>query len=108
MPGLESKLQSKIIAYAESIGCYVEKTIIGNTNGLSDVKLCYKGRFITIECKAPGKKPTALQEFKMRKVREAGGIALWGDDYDNLRNELAVICRKIIAEQTVLSNLYNK
>ena len=34
---------------------------------------CHKGEFFSIETKAPGKKPTALQEYTARRMREAGG-----------------------------------
>jgi hypothetical protein len=35
-----------------------------------------KGRFVSIEAKAGKGKPTLLQEDNMRRIREAGGIAL--------------------------------
>jgi hypothetical protein len=43
---------------------------------------CVKGRFLAIECKAPGKKPTALQEREMGRIGEAGGVALVIDSED--------------------------
>lgn len=88
MPGLESKLQKKVIDFAEGNGCYVEKTIMANKTGASDIKICYKGRFITIEVKAPGKVPTPLQYYKMECVNKAGGISIWGDSELELKQKL--------------------
>ena len=39
-----------------------------------DYIVCCKGRFIAIEAKAPGKKPTTRQEYVLQLIREAGGI----------------------------------
>lgn len=41
-----------------------------------DYLLCYNGRFIGIEAKAPGKKPTARQKQTMEEIKRAGGIAI--------------------------------
>lgn len=44
--------------------------------GIPDIIGCYRGRFCAFECKrdATGK-PTALQAYMMKKIREAGGVA---------------------------------
>jgi hypothetical protein len=47
----------------------------GNS-GVPDFLVCMKGRFVSIEAKAGKGKPTLLQEDNMRRIREAGGIAL--------------------------------
>jgi hypothetical protein len=36
---------------------------------------CYVGRFFAIEAKAPGKKPTPLQEETIRRIEAADGVA---------------------------------
>ncbi len=38
-----------------------------------DYLICYANIFIGIEAKAPGKRPTPLQEECIRKIRAAGG-----------------------------------
>lgn len=43
--------------------------------GGSDLIGIYKGRFLALEVKMPGKKPTPEQENFLRVVRENGGIA---------------------------------
>lgn len=44
-------------------------------SGVPDILICHGGKFIAIECKANGNKPTALQTEHMRRIREGGGIA---------------------------------
>jgi hypothetical protein len=41
--------------------------------GVPDFVCCIKGLIFTIETKAPGKKPTALQDKRMADIRLAGG-----------------------------------
>lgn len=38
-----------------------------------DTLICFRGRFIAIEAKAPGKEPTPRQRFTTREIRAAGG-----------------------------------
>ena len=38
-----------------------------------DILVCYKGRFIAIECKAPGEKLTDRQSFVLEEIKKAGG-----------------------------------
>ncbi len=40
------------------------------------------GRFFALECKMPGKKPTAAQEAFLELVRARGGFAAWCDSLD--------------------------
>lgn len=41
-----------------------------------DCLLCFKGKFIAIETKAPGKKPTPRQDLTISEIIAAGGIVL--------------------------------
>lgn len=63
--------------YAMPIG-----TGYGNA-GVPDFLVCYEGRFIGIECKANGNKPTALQLKNFRDIEDAGGI-VWLIDESNV------------------------
>lgn len=47
--------------------------------GVPDFLLCYRGKFIAIEMKAPKKSPTKVQESTLCGIIEAGGIAAWFD-----------------------------
>lgn len=41
-----------------------------------DCVVCYYGRFIAIETKAPGKKPTPRQNTTIQQMKDAGAIVL--------------------------------
>lgn len=45
-------------------------------HGIPDFLVCHHGRFIGIEAKAGSNLPTALQISNLRRIDEAGGVAL--------------------------------
>lgn len=45
-------------------------------SGLPDIIGCYRGRFIAVEVKMPGNKPSPVQERVIQKIWDAGGSAL--------------------------------
>lgn len=47
----------------------------GLSESTVDILVCYQGRFIGIECKRSGGKPTERQKFVMDEIRKAGGLA---------------------------------
>ena len=49
---------------------------LGATPGIPDILGIYKGRFVGIECKAPGGKPSEHQKRFLEIIREQGGIAI--------------------------------
>jgi len=49
-----------------------------------DCLICFCGRFIAIETKAPGKKPTDRQKMIIEKIRHAGGVAIVIDGDEGL------------------------
>lgn len=55
-------------------------------HGVPDIICCAGGRFLAIECKAPGKKGTVtpLQQRALMGIDQAGGIALVVDDASQL------------------------
>jgi len=42
--------------------------------GVPDWHVLLAGRAFYVEIKAPGKKPTRLQEYTMKKIQHAGGV----------------------------------
>lgn len=44
--------------------------------GIPDLIVCYRGRFIGFEVKRPGKDATKLQDFMLKRITTAGGIAM--------------------------------
>ena len=45
-------------------------------SGIPDILACVNGYFVGVEVKAQNGKPSALQLYNVRKIREAGGFAL--------------------------------
>ena len=64
--------------------------------GIPDVVGCYRGLFFGIEVKVPGKKPSKIQNYRLRCIREAGGIGFWGDDasvmFEELKTQTQIGC----------------
>lgn len=48
--------------------------------GIADIIGVYKGRFVAIEVKAKGKKPSTFQIAYLERVKQCGGIAFVCDD----------------------------
>jgi hypothetical protein len=55
--------------------CYPATAGYGRS-GVPDFLVCYRGRFIGIECKAEGNTTTALQDREIAAIRAAKGDAL--------------------------------
>jgi Holliday junction resolvase len=74
----ESKVKTKIHAILKAHGAYAVNYIggISANNGTPDILACLNGRFIAIEAKAGKNKPTDLQTFNLKRIDEAGGLAL--------------------------------
>lgn len=49
-------------------------------SGVPDIVVCIEGKFIGIECKANGNKPTALQLKNLNAIVTAGGYAFVVDE----------------------------
>lgn len=76
----EAKLKKRIKDFLESEGALVVAIHGGGDPfqevGISDLLACFKGRFIAVEVKQPGEKPSPMQSRFLRRVSDAGGIAI--------------------------------
>lgn len=74
----ESKVKAKIHALLKKHNAYAVNYIggISANNGTPDILACLNGRFIGIEAKAGKNKPTDLQTLNLKRIDEAGGLAL--------------------------------
>jgi Holliday junction resolvase len=74
----ESKVKAKIHALLKKHKAYAVNYIggISANNGTPDILACLNGRFIAIEAKAGKNKPTDLQTLNLKRIDEAGGLAL--------------------------------
>ena len=61
-----------------------------------DFLICISGLFVSIETKAPGKKPTPLQETTIANMRAAGALVFVVDGDESLDDAIACIKSKQI------------
>lgn len=78
----EKKVKDKVVSILKDAGAYYffPATHGFGRSGVPDVVACMNGRFLAIECKAGGNKPTALQEREIKAIRAAGGVAIVVDE----------------------------
>lgn len=86
----ESQIQSKIIKYL-SQRAYVIKTIVTNRNGVPDVIICYKGKFVAFEIKAERGVLSSLQTYNLTKIKENGGYSASVKSLEEVKDILAKI-----------------
>lgn len=87
----EQDIQTAIMNYISSIGGLPVKFNnmgIYAKAGVSDILACVKGRFVAIEVKRPGKKPSDLQERFLDAVNTIGGFAFWADSLQEVKDKL--------------------
>ena len=87
----EQDIQTKIMDYITSIGGLpIKFNNIGiyAKAGVSDILACVKGRFVAIEVKRPGKKPSPLQENFINAINTIGGLAFWADNLQDVKDKL--------------------
>jgi len=62
--------------------------------GFPDIYAIKNGKSLFIEVKAPNRKPTALQEYRLKELKAKGASAHWVDNiaalYDILKKEFAI------------------
>lgn len=78
----EGKVKKKVKDILTDAGAYFFMPATGGygSSGVPDIVACLNGRFIGIECKANGNKPTALQTKNLNAITKAGGMAYVVDE----------------------------
>jgi hypothetical protein len=78
----ESKVKKKVVDILKKFDAYFFYPVTGGygRSGVPDIVVCWKGRFIGIECKAKGGVPTALQMKNLLEITDKKGIALIIDE----------------------------
>ena len=75
----EADIVKAILRYLKTVPkCFFWKEHGGmyGTAGIPDIIACIDGRFYGLEVKTEDGRPTKLQESTIRKIKNAGGIAL--------------------------------
>lgn len=73
----EKNYENKIKNYIEELGGYQVKFFANRMTkvGIPDLLCCVGGFFVAIEVKAQNGRPSELQLYNCRKIREAGGFS---------------------------------
>ena len=74
----EKTFENKIKKYLKEKGAWYIKYWGGGNftkEGIPDLLICYKGCFIAVEVKASNGRPSDLQLYHLKKIKEAGGKA---------------------------------
>lgn len=74
----EKRFETKIKKYLKDRGCWYVKYFANafTPSGIPDLLTCINGHFVAIEVKADNGEPSKLQLLNVKKIREAGGIAI--------------------------------
>lgn len=85
----EAKVKAAIKSWLKANNFYFFMPIGGPyaVHGVPDIIVCAQGRFVAIECKAPGKagNTTANQNDHIARIGAAGGIAFVAEDLSFVR-----------------------
>lgn len=78
----EKIVKDKIVAVlkSEDVYYFFPATHGFGRSGVPDIVACVSGKFLAIECKAKGNKPTALQIKEIESIRRNGGVAVVADE----------------------------
>lgn len=74
----EKRFENKIKRFLDDNNCWYVKYFANNytKRGIPDLLACVNGYFVAIEVKAENGTPSELQIYNVKKIQEAGGIAL--------------------------------
>ena len=88
----EKRFEMKIRKELEKYNAWVLKTWSNGIQraGIPDLIICLNGHFVGIEVKAEKGKPSELQKYNIKKIKEAGGIAMivYPDDFEDIKKLL--------------------
>lgn len=74
----EKRVKNSVVAVLKEHGAYYFYPIGSGygSSGVPDIIVCYRGRFIGIECKAGKNTLSALQRQNIERIDAAGGLTL--------------------------------
>ena len=89
MAGKEKNFENRIKNYLEKNNCWFVKFFANayTSSGVPDILVCCNGRFVGIEVKQENGKPSPLQKVHLKRIIDAGGIAVlaYPSGYEQLK-----------------------
>ena len=80
----ESEIEAKVVKWARKAGWLAVKQTPMGVKGWPDrVFISPEGRHVWIEFKKPPNKPTELQAYRLKELKEQRVIAAWFSDADD-------------------------
>lgn len=93
----EGKVKKKVKEYLQSIGAWYYMPVSNGMGrvGCPDILVCYEGRFLAFETKAPGKikNVTANQQREIDAIQRVNGLAHVVDDVEQVKSVIETIER---------------
>ena len=88
----ENKVKKQVKKILDDLGAYHFSPLTAGygRSGVPDIIVCYKGKFIGIECKAGKGKLTALQEYNIEQIKRNQGLAIVINE-GNIESLLALV-----------------
>jgi hypothetical protein len=91
----EARVKQGVIKLLKELGAWYYMPVPNGYSkmGVPDFLICYKGVFIAVETKAPGKKnnTSPMQRREIAAINTAGGFAVVIDNADDLRTYLEAV-----------------
>lgn len=88
----EKQIEQKLVKYVTDLGGWALKLSSPGTSGLPDRLLLMPGGIAAfVEVKAPGKKPRALQQVQMRRLKQLGFPVIVLDDSEQIGQTIDVL-----------------
>lgn len=87
----EKTITNQILKYLKSQPCcfvFKEHGGIYGTAGIPDIICCYRGKFVAFEVKTLTGKLSKLQEITIKRINEAGGMAIKVTSLQEVKNVL--------------------
>ena len=78
----EKWVKRQVVSRLRELGAYYFFPVATGymSSGVPDIVACYKSKFVGIECKANGNKPTPLQLKNLKEIELCLGVALVIDE----------------------------
>ena len=109
----EGRVKKKVKEYLQSIGAWYYMPVSNGMGrvGCPDILVCYKGAFVALETKAPGKlgHVTANQQREIIGIQRANGLAHVVDNVEQVKDVIETYIQKGLShDQNIEESPSNK